>query len=39
MNVHEDPTISSKSDKSLKENMVVAVEPRCIHSSESTVSE
>ena len=27
MNIHEDPVISPKSEKTLKENMVVAVEP------------
>ncbi len=27
MNVHENPVISPKSDKILKENMVVAIEP------------
>ena len=27
MNVHEDPIISSKSERNLKQNMVVAVEP------------
>ena len=27
LNVHENPVISSKSEKVLKENMVVAVEP------------
>ena len=28
LNVHEEPVISSKSDKSLRENMVIAIEPR-----------
>lgn len=27
MNVHEGPILSQKSDKALKENMVIAVEP------------
>lgn len=27
MNVHENPIISSKSDKVLKENMIIAIEP------------
>ena len=30
LNVHEEPIIFSKSDKSLRENMVVAIEPRCV---------
>ena len=31
LEVHEDPIIVSKSEKSLKENMVVAIEPRNIY--------
>ena len=27
MNVHENPVLSSKSEKLLKENMIIAVEP------------
>ncbi|MCI8392517.1 MAG: aminopeptidase P family protein [Clostridia bacterium] len=30
--MHENPVISSKSEKVLKENMVVAIEPRYIYS-------
>ncbi|MDE5830425.1 MAG: M24 family metallopeptidase [Clostridia bacterium] len=30
MNVHEDPVISPKNERNLKENMVIAVEPRNI---------
>ena len=31
MNVHEDPIISSKNERVLKENMVIAIEPRNIY--------
>lgn len=30
MNVHEDPVISIKNERSLKENMILAIEPRSI---------
>lgn len=31
LNVHEEPIISSKNEKPLKENMVIAIEPRYIY--------
>ena len=32
MNVHENPIISNKNDKNLRENMTIAIEPRHIYS-------
>lgn len=34
MNVHEDPVLSQKNERTLKENMVLAIEPRSIYSRE-----
>ena len=31
LNVHEEPIISSKNEKTLKENMTIAIEPRYIY--------
>ncbi len=31
LNVHEEPIISSKNEKALRENMVIAIEPRYIY--------
>lgn len=31
MEVHEEPVISGRNEKILKENMTIAIEPRCIY--------